>query len=248
MNPLHPTAGLLLLWNNVDPLRQREYDCWHTIEHVPERTWVPGFQRATRLRSTGVNGADYLTMYELQSLACLNAAPYRQLVEEPTAWSRSMRPSLRDFLRRTYEVLAVGGHSAGLTTCVRREVGRPDTPALTAAQAQAFAAAMQSRGEASGLCRVIVGRRVDSGPQALPNRDDAPAGEEVVAVLQFAGHVDDALLQEMWHAGVATTRPAWSFSGRYRLLSTVHHADVAAEARPRPRDDLARVGWPQAST
>ena len=91
--------GLLSLWNGFDPARRDEYDLWHTRQHVPERLGIAGMLRARRYDGGQGPLPEFLTLYELTSSAVLSSAPYRQLLENPTPWSRSMRPSFRDFFR-----------------------------------------------------------------------------------------------------------------------------------------------------
>jgi hypothetical protein len=35
-------SAFLALWNDFDPARDEEYNCWHTFEHVPERVGIEG--------------------------------------------------------------------------------------------------------------------------------------------------------------------------------------------------------------
>lgn len=50
---LSDQAAFLALWNGVSSEDARaEYEHWHTFEHVPERTALPGFLDAERYRST----------------------------------------------------------------------------------------------------------------------------------------------------------------------------------------------------
>ncbi len=102
--------GLLSLWNGVDPDRRAEYDLWHTREHVPERLAIPGMLRARRYHRGEGPLPEFLTLYELEDNAVLASAPYRKLLETPTPWSRSMRPSFRGFFRVGHlAVLSRGG-------------------------------------------------------------------------------------------------------------------------------------------
>lgn len=102
--------GLLSLWNGVEPGRLGEYNLWHTREHVPERLVIPGMLRARRYHRGEGPLLEFLTLYELESNAVLASAPYRALLETPTSWSRSMRPSFRGFFRVGHlAVLSRGG-------------------------------------------------------------------------------------------------------------------------------------------
>jgi hypothetical protein len=102
--------AVLALWNGVEASRRREYDAWHTREHVPERLTVSGILAARRYVRTGGPLPEYLTLYALETTDVLRSDPYRALLDNPTPWSRAMRPSLRDFLRvPCRRVMSAGG-------------------------------------------------------------------------------------------------------------------------------------------
>ncbi len=107
-------SGLLSLWNGVDANRREEYDLWHTREHVPERLAIPGMLRARRYHRGEGPLPEYLTLYELENTGVLDGEPYRALLQNPTPWSRSMRPSFRGFFRVGHRVeLSRGGGLGG---------------------------------------------------------------------------------------------------------------------------------------
>lgn len=107
-------AGMLSLWNGVDPGRRGEYDLWHARQHVPERLAIPGMLRARRYHRGEGPLPEFLTLYELENNGVLDSASYRALLQNPTAWSRSMRPSFRGFFRVGHLVrLSRGGGVGG---------------------------------------------------------------------------------------------------------------------------------------
>ncbi len=104
--------GFLALWNDH---ADRDYDFWHTREHVGERLGIPGF-RCVR-RYVGGDGPlpSYFTIYGLDDLEALGSPPYRQLLQDPTPWSVAMRPGMRNFARRGCRtVVRAGGGTGGL--------------------------------------------------------------------------------------------------------------------------------------
>lgn len=104
--------AFIALWNDRSPERA-DYDIWHTREHVPERLTVPGISRAVRY-SGGVGPLPrYFTLYTLDDLAVLSHPAYTRLLHHPTAWSRSMRPDMRRFLRLPCEVVSTTGGGVG---------------------------------------------------------------------------------------------------------------------------------------
>jgi hypothetical protein len=107
--------GTLALWNGVDPARRAEYDLWHTREHVPERLSVPGILGARRYVRTEGPLPEFLTLYSLRDTGVLRSAAYQQLLDSPTAWSRSMRGSFRGFMRVCcLRAWSVGGGAGGV--------------------------------------------------------------------------------------------------------------------------------------
>jgi len=147
--------GLLVLWNDVDPAVEVEYEDWHANEHVPERLTVPGIFWARRYERVG-DGAmpRYMTLYGLSDGAVLQSEAYRRLLREPTPASRRMRPALRSVCRwvcelledRSSEAASVAARtlplqgferlsqSAERRTVARRDIGAADLPWLGGGQ------------------------------------------------------------------------------------------------------------------
>jgi hypothetical protein len=115
--PLLGTAAMLLAFD-VAKDAATEHDDWHTHEHLPERLSIPGFLRGTRwVRRSGQQPA-YLVLYEVEGLATLTSAAYRERLDNPTAWTSRMMPHYRG-MRRGFCAVAgsfgVGlGHAAAL--------------------------------------------------------------------------------------------------------------------------------------
>jgi hypothetical protein len=107
--------GVLALWNGVEPSRAREYHVWHTREHVPERVSVPGVLGARRYVRLHGPLPEFLTLYGLEDTGVLTSEPYQALLNNPTEWSRSMRPSLRDFMRVCCRRVRSAGGGLGST-------------------------------------------------------------------------------------------------------------------------------------
>lgn len=118
--------GLLALWNGVDPARRREYEAWHAREHVPERLSVPGMIGARRYVRVDGPLPDYLTLYAMDDLDVLDAPAYRRLLDNPTDWSRAMRPAFRGFMRLACRRLMTrGGGLGGLLAALVLEEDAP---------------------------------------------------------------------------------------------------------------------------
>jgi len=120
----------LALWNDFDPARDDEYECWHTFEHVPERVGVPGILRGRRYRAAERVEDRFFTLYEVVDRSVLGSAPYLDLVKHPTDWSREMRPSFRNVSRSPCETLvSVGRGMGGAVATARVVLERPLGPA-----------------------------------------------------------------------------------------------------------------------
>lgn len=102
-------SAFLALFNDFDPARDEEYNEWHSREHVPERLGVPGMLRARRYVNRADAAFPYFTLYEMDSAAVMQSAPYLHLLDHPTPWSAKMRPSFRRFLRIPCRGLATAG-------------------------------------------------------------------------------------------------------------------------------------------
>jgi hypothetical protein len=235
-----PVRALLSLWNDIAPERVAEYDRWHSLEHVPERVWVPGFVAGTRYVASQGVGPRYFTLYELEQLDCLRSAAYQDLVERPTPWSESMRPSFANFLRKAGPVLAATGVVQGEGLSISRLVwplGKAPPAASWPAVAQELLAG-QFKGFAT---RMRIQQVQPTGPQALRNVDAAPAGDEVLVLLEQAGGVTPVETGALVLAAVRAQgqpAPLWHDTTTYRFASQVRHEDVAATIRPTPRLDL----------
>lgn len=231
------TGAVLALWNDIDPSRIDEYERWHALEHVPERVWVPGFIAATRYMADGSGQPRFFTLYELQSLECLDSAAYRALVHEPTPWSASMRSAFTNFQRVTCPLVVDAGAVIAAGMLAVRGVWDTLAPPGGAAL-QALAAALLSSGD---VTRVQIGEAVPAGPQALPNQGDAPPGREFLFLVQSLREDAQIALERFNEAAAPILKTStWHERTSYRFASKVLHTDVTAEQRPAPRLDLMR--------
>ncbi len=106
-------SAFLALWNDIEPQRRTEYDAWHTFEHVPERVGIPGFIRGRRYVARERSEQRYFTLYELGGLEALEGVDYVDVVERPTDWSGSMRPSFRNVIRHPCTTVVSLGQGVG---------------------------------------------------------------------------------------------------------------------------------------
>jgi hypothetical protein len=202
-------SGLLALWNGFDPARRAEYDLWHTRQHVPERLAVPGMLRARRYDRGDGPMPEFLTLYELDSTAVLSSPPYLRLMESPTEWSRTMRPSFRDFFRLGCHVqLSRGGGTGGaLMALTLDELAGWTSDAIAAA-----AGAILAETPATAVHFVSRDPGVAGVPFAVAGAGFADAGAILVesygraALAETAPPADTILAAR----GLAAKRGAWT--------------------------------------
>jgi hypothetical protein len=231
-------GALLALWNDINPARSDEYERWHALEHVPERVWVPGFITATRYIANKSEQPRYFTLYELQSLECLETSEYRTLVNEPTPWSASMRPDITSFHRLACALVVDAGRAISPSIVVVRAVWTTSS-APNRSQLQARAAALLVN---RNFTRIQIGEAAPAGEQALVNQRSAPAGRELLFLVHTLVHEDLSPLDRRLADELAdlTHSSDWRECTFYRFASRVQHSDVSAAERPKPRLDLMR--------
>lgn len=241
MNAIPEAA--LALWNDVDPARDAEYEHWHSTEHAPERVWVPGFLRATRYARHVGAGPRYFTLYEIRTIDALGSPEYRELVQRPTPWSASMRPSMSGFVRKPLVLSALAGApprgaASGLVTV--RAVWNHPPEAWNRQLGELIAHLQEAAPDAS---RVAGGWVADAGPQAIANVQDAPPGHEAVIWAELEAEADETRLaarrdELVRRIDAMAPAPLWRCADGYRLLTRIERAHAAGSPRPSPRTDL----------
>lgn len=235
--PASKTAAILALWNDIAETRIDEYDRWHTLEHVPERVWVPGMIAGTRYVATAPGRPRYFTLYEMTSLAPLESPAYRDLVEHPTPWSASMRPAFSNFLRKPCTVEARAGRSTAAGLGILRVVWpRPVPPAGLAE----LCARLLTAGAGHHVTQAWLAVVAQAGPQAIANVPDNPPGHEYLVLVQTAAMQSLPLLAPLIEQTLRTSigPPTWRQYSSYGFASRVTHDEVRQASRPSPRLDL----------
>jgi hypothetical protein len=109
----------VVIWCDVPPGTRREWEEWHSHEHMPERLSIPGFLRGTRFRALS-GKPSYFVLYETRDLKTTTRGPYLRRLNHPTPWSRKMMPYHRNMVRSLCAVRAgTGGVIASLLATVR---------------------------------------------------------------------------------------------------------------------------------
>jgi len=107
--------GALVIWNDVAPGSDGEFNHWHIKEHMPERLAVPGFLRGRRY-TADFDHPRYFTLYETASVETLGSPPYLTRLNAPTPWSHEVFPLWRNSIRSACRVTA--SLSQGMGGCI----------------------------------------------------------------------------------------------------------------------------------
>lgn len=152
-----PNPAILVMWHGVAAGHDAEYAQWHTHQHLPERTSIPGFESGLRGVAPDEPAATrYLTIYRGHDVSSFDSHAYRERLNNPTSWTQKMQPHITDLARRTFEVVCESGFGTGpYVTTIQINSGQAPQDI-----AEALLPATQP-GE-SGVARYLVGRQTST--------------------------------------------------------------------------------------
>ncbi|HET8577578.1 MAG TPA: hypothetical protein VFO18_10795 [Methylomirabilota bacterium] len=79
-------TGLLMLWTDVDPQHEAEFNRWYNEEHIKHLLEIPGFLSGGRYVALK-GGPKYLAMYELEDHNVLRTSAFLDAVRyKPSPW------------------------------------------------------------------------------------------------------------------------------------------------------------------
>lgn len=111
--------GMLIVYNEVEPRNERDFNEWYNREHIDERVNLPGFHRARRYVAVRAS-PKYLATYECDTVADLATPGYLALLANQTPWSQSVMARFTHFQRLTLRVQVDLAHGvSGALTTVR---------------------------------------------------------------------------------------------------------------------------------
>ena len=98
--------GLLMVFTDVGPEHEDEFNRWYNEEHIPERLSIPGVLDAARYRATR-GGPKYLACYELDEPEAWYSEPWQYWLNNPTEWSQRMSPGVVgiNYIRNLYRLI-----------------------------------------------------------------------------------------------------------------------------------------------
>jgi len=130
--------GVLVVWNDVDPAHEDEFNEWYQRQHAPQRLGVPGFIDARRYVAPA-GSPKYCAFYRLDSVAVLATPAYREVLTQPTRWTQRAMPWFRAVARSTCVItLDQGAGVGGLLGWLAVGCGAVLRPALREALGAAF--------------------------------------------------------------------------------------------------------------
>jgi len=84
-------SGIFLVYTDIDPVHDEEFNAWYDTEHLGDLLKLPGFLSAARYVAVK-GGPKYLAVYELQSADALKSPEFQRYRANPSPWSRRMSP------------------------------------------------------------------------------------------------------------------------------------------------------------
>ena len=111
--------GMLIVYNEVKPRHERDFNEWYNREHIDERVNLPGFHRARRYVAVRAS-PKYLATYECDSVGDLATPGYLALLADQTPWTKAVMARFTHFNRLTLRIQVDLTHGVGgAVTCVR---------------------------------------------------------------------------------------------------------------------------------
>jgi hypothetical protein len=83
--------GIFLVYTDIDPKYDEEFNAWYNTEHLPELLALPGFLDAARYVATK-GGPKYLAVYELADVGAVQTKEFKERQISP--WSRRVSPTV----------------------------------------------------------------------------------------------------------------------------------------------------------
>lgn len=95
-------TGMLLTFTEVPPEDELDFNEWYDREHIDERVFMPGFQRARRyVAADAATRVKYFASYETGSVRDLCAPDYMKLLGNQSDWSKRVMARFTHFDRLT---------------------------------------------------------------------------------------------------------------------------------------------------
>lgn len=104
--------GELLIWTNVEPEHEADFNRWYDREHMEERAAIPGFIWSRRYQAV-TGDCRYLALYRTRRVDVFLSDPYRKAFSNQTEWSNTNFGRMYDTTRRVNIVTPLLGQGTG---------------------------------------------------------------------------------------------------------------------------------------
>jgi hypothetical protein len=102
-------TGLLVVWTDVAPEYEAEFNAWYDQEHIPQLLGVPGFLTGRRYQA--VEGKPkYIALYDLTDENVLKSDAFRAVRESPTPWTKRITSQFRNTQRGVFRQIFSHGN------------------------------------------------------------------------------------------------------------------------------------------
>ena len=129
-------TGLMIVWVDVPPETEDEFNRWYNEEHLAELLAVPGVLSAARYEAVK-SGPKHMAVYELESPAVIQTDAFKN--RPRTEWGQKVSPSVigSNLMNNVYELihpqeLSAEIAEAGMAPAL--QIGRMDVPAANDAE------------------------------------------------------------------------------------------------------------------
>ena len=120
--------GVLVVWNDLSPENEEEYNEWYFADHLPDRVGIPGFLTGRRYEVVGP-GPRYFTWYLTTSVGVMSSPAYLQRMQNPTEWTRRCMPFFKNMSRSACRQTMDMGKGVGVASTsmeLKPAVGREE--------------------------------------------------------------------------------------------------------------------------
>jgi hypothetical protein len=109
--------GMLIVYTDIAPRNERDFNEWYNREHIDERVNLPGFHRGRRYVSVG-GTPKYLATYECDSVEDLSTPSYLALLANQTPWTQAVMKRFASFKRMAVRIQIdrTNGEGGAITT------------------------------------------------------------------------------------------------------------------------------------
>lgn len=129
-------TGLMIVWVDVPPETEDEFNRWYNEEHLAELLAVPGVLSAARYEAVK-SGPKHMAVYELESPAVIQTDAFKN--RPRTEWGQKVSPSVigSNLMNNVYEMIHPQELSAEIAEsgmAPALQIGRMDVPAASDAE------------------------------------------------------------------------------------------------------------------